>query len=385
MPSHPIHSAVKHLWLINRFNLRNCMLLTSIFSSCRRSTMTTASYTFPSSLQASPAKALVPPGQCQFGESFTAVPLLERTKVSPTSSVLRFGLPVTDQPLNLSTCACILANANIDGNDVTRPYTPISTNQQTGSFDLLVKDYGPEHGTMSHYLCSRIAVGDQVSFKHIAFNVKTQAPFQYDQICMLVGGTGTSWWCIVCFIVPDALIQLILPFSFLCRHYTIHSSTPCHSRRRVVPNTSCHYAVRQQICQWYSWWRTIAQMGYGISGSLWIGWYFVGWTCRYGMEGLAGSRDSRARRKILSVAVVRFQLSGMDLWTAAHVQCIDGASWRQGCHWGSVGDHGIQSFSGLQILRDAFEWKLKHNYLNTNQYRTCVNLYSSVFMISLLF
>jgi len=149
------------------------------------------SYSCPSTLSGPPIAALVPPGQCQFGDSLTSVPLLERTKVSPTTSVLRFGLPDTAQPLKLSTCACILANAEIEGEAVTRPYTPISTNAQVGSFDLLVKDYGAEHGTMSHFLCETMSVGDSVNFKHIPFNVKQQAPFEYDHVGMLVGGTGT--------------------------------------------------------------------------------------------------------------------------------------------------------------------------------------------------
>jgi hypothetical protein len=106
-------------------------------------TLNNIMYTLPSTLTSTPTAALVPPGQCQFGSEPTAVRLLERTRVSPTSYVLRFGpLPASDEPLNLSTCACLLARADIAGAGVTtRPYTPISTNQQIGSFDLLVKNY----------------------------------------------------------------------------------------------------------------------------------------------------------------------------------------------------------------------------------------------------
>ena len=57
--------------------------------------------------------ALVPPGVCQFTDEFQAVPLLDRFPVSETSSVLRFGLPNEKEPLNLSTCACILAKADL--------------------------------------------------------------------------------------------------------------------------------------------------------------------------------------------------------------------------------------------------------------------------------
>jgi cytochrome-b5 reductase len=84
-----------------------------------------------------------------------------------------------------------LAQAKIDGEDVIRPYTPISTNALIGCFDLLVKDYGPD-AKMSHELCTRMNVGDKVAFKHIDFNVKIQAPFAPKNICMLVGGTGIT-------------------------------------------------------------------------------------------------------------------------------------------------------------------------------------------------
>lgn len=142
----------------------------------------------PSSLSDPPTLALVKPGNCQFTNSFTQVSLLKRWKISPTSSVLRFNLPDESAPLNLSTCACILAKANLS-NEVIRPYTPISTNLQIGSFDLLIKDYG---SGMSNYLCSTLEEGSKVEFKHIDFNVKIQAPFQYKTISMLVGGTGIT-------------------------------------------------------------------------------------------------------------------------------------------------------------------------------------------------
>lgn len=148
------------------------------------------------SLSGSPTLALVPPGKCQFTEEFQSVPLLARTQVSETSSVLRFALPNILQPLNLSTCACILAKADLPDRDgimeaVIRPYTPISTNADVGHFELLIKDYG-EQGRMSTYLTEDLKIGDKVDFKHIKFNVKIQAPFPHTHIGMLVGGTGIT-------------------------------------------------------------------------------------------------------------------------------------------------------------------------------------------------
>jgi Oxidoreductase FAD-binding domain len=80
----------------------------------------------PSTLQGPPTASIVPPGQCQFGADAVSVPLKTRTKISPTTSVLRFGLPDDSKPLDLSTCACILATATINGESVTREFSSVS-------------------------------------------------------------------------------------------------------------------------------------------------------------------------------------------------------------------------------------------------------------------
>eukprot|EP00814_Leptocylindrus_danicus_P021724 CAMPEP_0116030662 /NCGR_PEP_ID=MMETSP0321-20121206/16996_1 /TAXON_ID=163516 /ORGANISM="Leptocylindrus danicus var. danicus, Strain B650" /LENGTH=305 /DNA_ID=CAMNT_0003505527 /DNA_START=65 /DNA_END=982 /DNA_ORIENTATION=- len=166
---------------------------TSLPRSAKKSrTMSTTAL----SLSGYPVCKLVKPGECQFTEDWTTCKLIERVEVSSTSSLLRFDLPNEKEPLNLSTCACILAKAELpvaggDGNEaVIRPYTPVSTNDLVGSFDLLVKNYG-EHGRMSTHLC-KLDVGKTVAFKHIQFNVKIQAPFAQKKIGMIVGGTGIT-------------------------------------------------------------------------------------------------------------------------------------------------------------------------------------------------
>ena len=107
-----------------------------------------------------PIRNLSPPGVCQFTPTWSEVPLLDRIPCGTggTSFILRFGLPDTTKPMGLTTCACLLAAAELEnkGNgetmDVIRPYTPISTNNEVGCFDLLVKDYG-ENGWLSSYMC----------------------------------------------------------------------------------------------------------------------------------------------------------------------------------------------------------------------------------------
>ncbi len=113
--------------------MMNCCATSSDASKAKLSTL-------PSSLTAPPTKSIIAPGKCQFTDTFTAVPLLENIPVSSTSFVLRFGLPDKEQGLGLSTCACLLAGVNIEKEEmVIRPYTPISTNEDKGTFDLLVK------------------------------------------------------------------------------------------------------------------------------------------------------------------------------------------------------------------------------------------------------
>ena len=87
------------------------------------------------SLSSRPPKCnLVPPGVCQFTPSFTSVPLLERIPAGEggTSYILRFGLPDDEKSMGLTTCACVLAGADlVDNNngevvEVVRPYTVLT-------------------------------------------------------------------------------------------------------------------------------------------------------------------------------------------------------------------------------------------------------------------
>jgi len=138
-----------------------------------------------------PVAATCPPGQCVFGEDWTSVPLLERAQVTHDTILLTYGLPDAGKPMSLSTCACILAKFNEEGNPepIVRPYTPVSTNAMVGKFQLVVKVY--EGGKMSQYML-KMSIGSTLDFKHIPFNVKIQYPFKTKSLTMLVGGTGIT-------------------------------------------------------------------------------------------------------------------------------------------------------------------------------------------------
>ena len=140
-------------------------------------------------LLGAPSASPVPPGSCILTEDFTSLPLLSKQQVNHDTNVYTFATLATNQPLNLSTCACILAATTTNDETIVRPYTPISTNAQLGSFDLLVKHY-PE-GQLSAAF-NALQVGETMDFKHIAFNVKIQYPFEKKHITMIAGGTGIT-------------------------------------------------------------------------------------------------------------------------------------------------------------------------------------------------
>jgi cytochrome-b5 reductase len=129
---------------------------------------------------------------CYLPTDWTELPLLEKKEYNHDSTLYDFGLP-EDTSLNLPACACILLlapGADKDGADAIRPYTPISSNNVKGRFQLLVKRYA--QGAVSQYLHG-LELGAKVSFKHIIFNVKRQYPFEPAKtISLLCAGTGIA-------------------------------------------------------------------------------------------------------------------------------------------------------------------------------------------------
>jgi len=129
---------------------------------------------------------------CFLTEEWTKLALRETKQVNHDSKLLEFALPSSEESLQLPVCACLLLKApgkGENGDDVVRPYTPVSDDLRKGSFDLLVKVY--EKGTASKFL-GDLKSGDEVEFKHIPFNVKEQYPFGKKSIVMLAGGSGIT-------------------------------------------------------------------------------------------------------------------------------------------------------------------------------------------------
>ncbi|CAK6442342.1 unnamed protein product [Pipistrellus nathusii] len=97
--------------------------------------------------------------------------LLDKTTVSHNTRRFRFALPTAQHTLGLPVGKHVYLSARIDGSLVIRPYTPVSSDEDQGYVDLVIKVYlkgvhpkFPEGGKMSQYLDS-LEIGDVVEFR----------------------------------------------------------------------------------------------------------------------------------------------------------------------------------------------------------------------------
>ncbi|KIJ45122.1 hypothetical protein M422DRAFT_59928 [Sphaerobolus stellatus SS14] len=114
--------------------------------------------------------------------------LIEKVVISPNTALYRFGLPNPNDVLGLPIGQHISVEAEINGKRIMRSYTPTSSDDDKGHFDLLVKTY--EKGNISRYL-SLLKIGDKVRIK----GPKGQfvyTPTLSREIGMIAGGTGIT-------------------------------------------------------------------------------------------------------------------------------------------------------------------------------------------------
>jgi len=115
-------------------------------------------------------------------------PLKERIVISPNVALYRFALPKPDDVLGLPIGRHISVSAEIEGKDIMRSYTPTSSDDDLGHFDLLIKSY--EKGNISRYV-SLLKIGDKVRIKgpHGQFNY---TPNMSRAMGLVAGGTGIT-------------------------------------------------------------------------------------------------------------------------------------------------------------------------------------------------
>jgi cytochrome-b5 reductase len=115
-------------------------------------------------------------------------PLKEKIVISPNTAVYRFALPQPDDVLGLPIGQHISVSAEINGKEIMRSYTPTSSDDDLGHFDLLIKSY--EKGNISRHV-SLLKIGDKIRVKG------PKGQFNYSsklsrEIGMIAGGTGIT-------------------------------------------------------------------------------------------------------------------------------------------------------------------------------------------------
>ncbi|RKF74271.1 NADH-cytochrome b5 reductase 1 [Golovinomyces cichoracearum] len=124
---------------------------------------------------------------------FQEFELKEKTIISHNVAIYRFLLPSPKSILGLPIGQHISIAADIkqpDGNvkEIVRSYTPISSDNQPGYFDLLVKEY--PNGNISKYLAS-LAIGQVIKVRGPK-GAFVYTPNMVRAFGMIAGGTGIT-------------------------------------------------------------------------------------------------------------------------------------------------------------------------------------------------
>ncbi|KAK9234045.1 hypothetical protein V1525DRAFT_88833 [Lipomyces kononenkoae] len=121
-------------------------------------------------------------------DRFQEFALLERIKINHNVAIYRFALPHQSDILGIPSGQHISVMATVDGNEAVRSYTPISTDDNRGYFDLLVKSY--PQGRVSTFI-ARLEVGQTIRVRgpkgHMIYKKGLARA-----IGMIAGGTGIT-------------------------------------------------------------------------------------------------------------------------------------------------------------------------------------------------
>uniref|UniRef100_A0A674P825 NADH-cytochrome b5 reductase n=1 Tax=Takifugu rubripes TaxID=31033 RepID=A0A674P825_TAKRU len=139
--------------------------------------------------------------------------LIDKQEISHDTKKFRFALPSENHILGLPVGQHVYLSAKVNGSLVVRAYTPVSSDENRGFVDLVVKVYYkdshptyPEGGKMSQYLDS-MAIGDTIDFRGPSgllvykengrFSIRPDKKSEpvvrkFKHVGMIAGGTGIT-------------------------------------------------------------------------------------------------------------------------------------------------------------------------------------------------
>lgn len=119
----------------------------------------------PAAAKSNVLKTLVDPNEKYM------LPLIEKEEISHDTCKFRFGLPSSEHVLGLPVGQHILLTTHINEDLTIRSYTPVSSDDDKGFVDLVVKVYKsgvhpkfPDGGKMTQYL-DAMKIGDKIAFR----------------------------------------------------------------------------------------------------------------------------------------------------------------------------------------------------------------------------
>eukprot|EP00698_Gefionella_okellyi_P024379 TRINITY_DN8580_c0_g1_i3.p1 TRINITY_DN8580_c0_g1~~TRINITY_DN8580_c0_g1_i3.p1 ORF type:complete len:263 (-),score=39.54 TRINITY_DN8580_c0_g1_i3:280-1068(-) len=115
-------------------------------------------------------------------------PLIEKRAVNHNTNLYRFALPNSTDRLNLPIGQHVSLRAWKDDKPAMRSYTPVSTSDVHGYFDLIIKIY--PQGVMSQHV-ERLRIGDCIVARGPKGAFKYQ-PNMKRRIGMIAGGSGIT-------------------------------------------------------------------------------------------------------------------------------------------------------------------------------------------------
>lgn len=137
--------------------------------------------------------------------------LIDKQEISHDTKRFRFGLPSESHILGLPVGQHVYLSAKVNGSLVVRAYTPVSSDDEQGYVDLVVKVYYknptyPAGGKMSQYL-DNMTIGDAIDFRgpngllvykgNGQFSIRPDKKSEpkikkFKHVAMIAGGTGIT-------------------------------------------------------------------------------------------------------------------------------------------------------------------------------------------------
>lgn len=122
-------------------------------------------------------------------KEFKELPLISKTQLAPSVYRFTFALPRSTDVIGLPIGQHVAIKATINGQSVSRSYTPTSNNLDLGVLELVIKCY-PDGLLTGSYLAS-LQVGDKVLFRGPKGAMKYRKNL-CQHIGMIAGGTGIT-------------------------------------------------------------------------------------------------------------------------------------------------------------------------------------------------